>query len=95
MPRNARAGATWNTDCTRVGVIRISTTIAAVSIQVISIDSSTPGRCRSNTRRSGKPAASSLRACIASNTGVSLSQRRSHTAKKPNTPPARNGSRQP
>src|SRR3546814_4506812 len=41
--------------------------------------------------RSGSPSASSLRACIASNTGVSLSQRRNHTAKKPNTPPARNG----
>ena len=43
-PTNARDCSTWKAVCMSVGVMRITTTIAAVSTQVTTIDSNTAGR---------------------------------------------------
>lgn len=73
---SAVAGAMWNCFCSSVGVIRITTTIAADSIHVISIDTITARPWSRITAFSGISAASVLRAFISANTGVSCSQRR-------------------
>ncbi|MNV13219.1 hypothetical protein D3C71_1038500 [compost metagenome] len=77
--------------CIMVGVMTTNTTTADVSTQVRIIAGSIASRCSRRTARSGSSTASSRWACMAMNTGVSLSQRRSQTPITPNTPPSRNG----
>ncbi|MNT72319.1 hypothetical protein D3C72_2109050 [compost metagenome] len=77
--------------CITVGVITTSTTTAEVSTQVSNAAGINARRCSPSTRRSGNVTGCSWRARKARNTGVSLSQRRSHTPITPNTPPNRNG----
>ncbi|MCY1378192.1 hypothetical protein D9M69_658060 [compost metagenome] len=77
--------------CIMVGVMTTNTTTAEVSTQVRIIAGKMARRCSRKTVRSGSSPAASRCACMAVNTGVSLSQRRSHTPITPNTPPNRKG----
>ncbi len=87
------AGVRWNCFCSSAGVISITTTIAADSIHVSSIDTITARPWSRSTAFSGISAASAFFAFISANTGVSCSQRRRYTENSPNTPPSRNGMR--
>ncbi|MNI55451.1 hypothetical protein D3C73_1104030 [compost metagenome] len=77
--------------CIMVGVMTTNTTTAEVSTQVRIMAGRIARRCSRSTVRSGNSTAASRLACIAMNTGVSLSQRRNQTPITPNTPPSRNG----
>src|SRR5450432_1209217 len=64
------SGAMWNTFCRKVGVIRMTTTIAAVSAHVLATDASTERRCALRTERRGNSLDAAARARIDSKTGV-------------------------
>jgi hypothetical protein len=95
LPRVATASGMPNEDWIKVGVIRITTTMPAVSTHVASIDTATPPAWPLSTRLIGNSADSACCWRMRVNTGVSSSQRRSHTETKPNTPPTTKAMRQP
>ena len=94
LASSARAGAMPCSVCNSVGVMRMMTTMPAVSSQVSSMDTPTASPWPRSTTLSGSSATSSRRWRISSNTGVSASQRRRNMEPNPNTPPTTKGMRQ-